>query len=213
MGGTFDPVHNGHVAVARELRVRFSLDEVRLVTACVPPHRSVPAASAAHRYAMVTLATLDADGLISDPQEIEAGGTSFTIDTIGRLKRQFPAANLHFITGIDAFRDIASWKDYRRLLTACHFLVTSRPGTDLELPKLPDEARARVVHLGRGRPATTDPQPPQIFVCEIEPVPVSATDIRRAAARGEPLDAWVPPGVARYIRKLGLYSAADGHAR
>ena len=129
LGGTFDPIHCGHLDVARAAQQALGLDEVWLVPARVPPHRSAPQALGAHRFAMAALAVASEDGLAGVGRRDGSDGPSYTIDTLARLERTgIDADRLCFITGADAFRDIASWKSHAELLARCHFAVVSRPG-------------------------------------------------------------------------------------
>ena len=129
LGGTFDPVHCGHLDVARAARDALGLDEVWLVPARVPPHRTAPHASASHRFAMTALAVADDQRLLVSDLEMESQGPSYTIDTHERLERSgVDASQICFVTGADAFRDIGSWKSHEELLARCRFAVVSRPG-------------------------------------------------------------------------------------
>jgi nicotinate-nucleotide adenylyltransferase len=206
-GGTFDPIHNGHLDVARAARGALGLSEVWVVPARLPPHRSLPVASAVHRFAMAALAIVDDDGLVLSDLEMDTDGPSYTTDTLDRLtKRGIDTRVLCLITGADAFLDIRSWKDYPQLLNRCHFAVVSRPGTSaLTLPSaLPDLA-------GRMEPATPVlPPRPRILLVDAPTAPVSSTDVRRARAAGQSLAGLVPPAVAAYIDRHALYAPRRG---
>src|SRR5690349_1230639 len=128
-GGTFDPVHAGHLDVAQAARRALALDEVWMVPARLPPHRVAPVASAAHRFAMVSLAVQDQDGLLASDLEMETPGPSYTSDTLSRLEQRGVAlSSVFFVIGADAFRDIPAWKDFPAVLGRCHYVVVSRPG-------------------------------------------------------------------------------------
>jgi nicotinate-nucleotide adenylyltransferase len=206
-GGTFDPIHNGHLDVARAARGALGLSEVWVVPARLPPHRSLPVASAAHRFAMAALAIVDDDGLVLSDLEMDTDGPSYTTHTLDRLtERGVDTRVLCLITGADAFLDIRSWKDYPQLLNRCHFAVVSRPGTSaLTLPSaLPDLA-------GRMEPATPVlPPRPRILLVDAPTAPVSSTDVRRARAAGQSLAGLVPPAVAAYIDRHALYAPRRG---
>ena len=206
-GGTFDPIHNGHLDVARAARGALGLSEVWVVPARLPPHRSLPLASAAHRFAMAALAIVDDDGLVLSDLEMDTDGPSYTTHTLDRLtERGVDTRALCLITGADAFLDIRSWKDYPQLLNRCHFAVVSRPGTSaLTLPSaLPDLA-------GRMEPATpVPPSRPRILLDDAPTAPVSSTDVRRARAAGQSLAGLVPPAVAAYIDRHALYAPRRG---
>jgi nicotinate-nucleotide adenylyltransferase len=203
LGGTFDPVHLGHLDVAHAARRALSLDTVWLIPARVPPHRREPQASAAHRFAMVCLAVQDQEGLVASDLEMEADGPSYTADTLTRLGgRGVDLRFAFFILGADAFRDIAAWKDYPAVLDRCHFVVVSRPGASaLTL-------RALLPALGgRMRETPCDvPAEPSILLVDAPTSPVSSTDIRRARSCGEPLEGLLPTGVAAHIARHHLYA-------
>lgn len=201
-GGTFDPIHRGHLDVAHAARLALGLDAVWLIPSRLPPHRAQPHASAAHRFAMVCLAVQDQDGLLACDVEIEAPGPSYTIDTLHRLERRgLNLRSTFFILGADAFRDIAAWKEYPRVLDRSHFVAVSRPGLAAPaLPKvLPGLARRMV-----SCPCELPPQP-SILLVDAETSPISSTDVRRARAAGRPLDDILPPSVASHILRHDLY--------
>lgn len=212
LGGTFDPFHLGHLAVARAARSALSLDEVRIVPAAVPPHRHLPEASAPHRFAMVALGISDEPGLIADDIELTDEEPSYTVATLGRLHaRGFAAGQLFFIAGADAFAEIATWHDYPRLLEGAHFVVVAREGRPAsslsrELPAL--AARMRQVAEPGRRPVTIPGEPSIFLVDEVTPE-ISSTAIRRRAASGAPLDGLVLPRVAGHIARHRLYRPAS----
>lgn len=204
-GGTFDPIHCGHLDVARAARAALSLSELWLVPSRVPPHRSSPSVSAAHRFAMAAVAIADEGGLRLSDIEMEVPGPSYTIETLDRFAalRRVPADRLYFVTGADAFRDIGSWKAYPGVLDRCHFIVISRPGFSSAAVRqaLPDLA-SRFADPG-DRPRST----PGIFLVDAPTAAVSSTEVRRAAAEGKSLEGLVPARVADYIGRQGLYGA------
>ena len=212
LGGTFDPFHNGHLAGAAAARDALGLDRVHVVPAHVPPHRPVrPRASAEHRFAMVALGIADTEGLLADDRELRGGTVSFTSDTLAQLAAEgWHRSQLFFITGADAFAEIATWRQYPALLDQAHFVVISRAGRRAsslraELPALAD--RMRVVPAG-GR---ADPEPgaqPAIWLIDAETPDVSATDIREAVSAGGSIAGLTPPLVERHILRHGLYRPA-----
>lgn len=208
-GGTFDPIHNGHLDVARAARSALGLSEVWVVPARLPPHRSLPVASAAHRFAMAALALAPDDGLVLSDLEMDTDGPSYTTHTLDRLtERGVDTRALCLIVGADAFLDIRSWKDYQQLLDRCHFAVVSRPGTSaLGLPSaLPDLAGRMEV----ATPVPVPPSRPRILLVDAPTAPVSSTDVRRARAAGQSLAGLVPPAVAVYIDRHALYAPRPG---
>jgi nicotinate-nucleotide adenylyltransferase len=205
LGGTFDPVHDGHLAAGRAARAALALDEVRLVPAHVPPHRDVgPRASAAHRFAMAALVALDEPGWTVSDAEIARPGPSFTYDTLQRAHAAgFTPSQIFFITGTDAFAEIATWSRYPAVLDLAHFVVVSRPSTS----RATLEARIPEL-LGRVRPVDgVDAVPGTgLILLEAATPDVSSTAIRSRAAKGFSLAGLVPPRVEQYIRRHGLYA-------
>lgn len=219
-GGSFDPIHRGHLALARAAAERYSLRQVLFVPANVPPHKQKqPLTPFLHRYAMVALATQDdkrfVPSLLESPEfSSERAGTAanYSIDTVRRLKKTLKKADrLFFLIGIDAFRDIAKWREAHALLAECDFVIASRPGFSLRdvAESLPQELRppAAVTRPFHKQPATGDLVLPGVTLHLLEGVNqnVSATVIRTAAAQGKPLARWLEPQVADYIKKHNLY--------
>jgi nicotinate-nucleotide adenylyltransferase len=207
LGGTFDPIHDGHLAAGRAARTALTLDEVRLVPAHVPPHRGVgPHASAPHRFAMAALVALDEPGWTVSDVEIARSGPSFTYDTLLAAQADgLAASQIFFITGADAFAEIATWSRYPAVLDLAHFVVVTRPGTPLETlrRRLPDLAG----RLRRAEAIGTTPGT-GVVLLEAATPDVSSTAIRGRAAQGFSLAGLVPPRVEQYIRRHGLYQPA-----
>jgi nicotinate-nucleotide adenylyltransferase len=234
-GGSFDPIHHGHLALARAAADYYALRQVLFVPADVPPHKQKqPLTAFIHRYAMVALATQDEKRFVASlaeaPEFVElrsagqpgaavtAQGVSrqdranYSIDTVRRLGKTLKKSDkLFFLIGIDAFRDIAKWREARAILAECDFIVASRPGYSLRdvAESLPEALRpsASVTRPFHKQPATGDLVLPGVTLHLLEGVNqnVSATVIRTAAAQGKPLARWLDPRVADYIRKHGLY--------
>ena len=216
-GGSFDPIHRGHLAMAQAAASRYSLRQVLFVPANVPPHKQKqPLTAFIHRYAMVALATQDEQGFVASlleaPEVTAHGGVNYSIDTVRRLKQTFKKSDrLFFLIGIDAFRDIAKWHEARALLAECDFIVTSRPGYSLRdvAESLPEGLRppAAVTRPFHEQPAKGDLVLPGVTLHLLEGIQqnVSATAIRAAAAQGKPLGQWLDPRVADYIKKHRLY--------
>lgn len=203
LGGTFDPIHCGHLDVARAAHHALSLDTVHLVPARVPPHRLAPHASAEHRLAMVTLAAKSADWLRVSDLEMASDAPSYTVDTLDRLSAGGTALDtLHVITGADAFAGILSWKDAEDLLSRCHFVVVSRPGHPA--PSLRQTLPALAARMRQ--PGDYDDRlQPSIFLVDAPTAPVSSTKIRALASTGSSLAGLVPQAVAEYIDRNALY--------
>jgi nicotinate-nucleotide adenylyltransferase len=227
-GGSFDPIHRGHLALAQAAAERFELRQVLFVPANVPPHKQKqPLTAFVHRYAMVALATEDqkqfVPSLLEAPAELRSSGQSkaasatspnYTIDTVRGLKQTLKKADrLFLLIGIDAFRDIAKWHEAKALLAECAFVVASRPGFSLGdvAESLPDGVRPpkAVTKPFQKQTASGDLVLPGVTLHLLEGVQqnVSATVIREAAAQGKPLGRWLDPRVAEYVRKMGLYRA------
>jgi len=229
-GGTFDPIHRGHLALAGAARERFELGRILFVPANIPPHKQKqPTTSYFHRYAMLALATtgekefvpslLESPGVVDirsskGKQNSDAvAGANYSIDTVRRLKQELKKSDrLFFLIGIDAFKDIAKWREAEALFRECEFIVASRPGYSLAdvANALPENLRpaAAVTKPFAKQPAKGDLVLRGVTVHLLEGVqePVSATAIREAVAKKRPLTKFVDPAVAEYIKKEGLYS-------
>jgi len=202
-GGTFDPVHNGHLDVARVARAHMQLDEVWFVPARRPPHRGQPGASAAHRFAMVAMAIAGADGLRVCDVEMEAEGPSYTVETLDRVERLFPVVErpVFFIAGADTFCEIRTWHRYAELLDRSRFIVVSRPGQPVRSLRraLPDLAPRM-----HDTPCI-DGGTPGIFLVDAPTADVSATDARRLLSGGDDTTGRVPSPVVSHAIRHGLY--------
>lgn len=204
LGGTFDPVHLGHLAVGRAAAAALALDDVRLVPSRVPPHRSVgPRASSYHRFAMAALAALGEPGWTVSDMELRRDGPSYSFDTLTALAAEgWAASQIFFLIGADAFADIATWSRYPAVLDLAHFVVVTRPGTTHE------DVRARVPALAPRLVAAGDigtRTASGIVLLAADTPDVSSTDIRARVARGASLTGLVTEPVERYIRRHGLY--------
>jgi nicotinate-nucleotide adenylyltransferase len=205
IGGTFDPVHYGHLDAAEAASRALQLDDVVFVPAHVPPHRSTqPLASAFHRFAMVALAIEGRSGLRVSDAELGRDGPSFTIDTLRAFHQLgIPPAQLFFIVGADAFAEIATWREFPGVLEAASFAVVARPGCRLEdaLGSLP-----AVLRRVRQRPWSLERfDEPGVFPVEAVTRDVSATEVRTRIASGLDISDLVPPPVARHIAAHNLY--------
>lgn len=206
LGGTFDPIHVGHLAAARAAHHALQLDTVRFIPAARPPHRpDSPGAGEYHRVEMVRRAIADVAGWEVSDLEVRRHGPSYTWDTLVSLHALGLASlQIFFITGADAFAEIATWHRYPDVLDAAHFVVITRPGVSL------DVVRERVPSLV---PRMIRPEDvgaadtPRIIPVESNTPDVSATEIRARVAAGEPITHLVPPAVAAYIHEHRLYQA------
>lgn len=209
-GGTFDPIHNGHLKVAAVILEAFALEQMLFVPAFVPPHKRERAISDPyHRYAMIALATQDAPAMLVSSIELEAPARPYTIETLQRLQAEQKNAQLFFIMGADSFVDITSWHEYARLLNEFDLIVAARPGYCQELnltAHLAPRLQAQVVDLRGGqRPSDGMLTAPHIYLTDYLTIDISATEIRKAISEGRAIDDFVPPSVARYIEKHDFY--------
>jgi len=216
LGGTFDPIHCGHLDIGAAAESALGLTEIVVMPANIPPHRPQPIASSYHRFAMVALAIAGRPRWRASDLELNVGATSFTTGTLQRFHDEgFAPGELFFILGADAFAEIETWKDYPAILDRAHFAVVSRPG-------FPAAGLAERVPSLRPRmttPAETATRTrPSIFLIGAATADVSATAIRRRSASGESIAGLVPPAVRQHIEQHDLYSApssrepgADAH--
>lgn len=208
LGGTFDPVHLGHLSAAAAAREALGLDHVLLLPSHVPPHRPQPLASMAHRFGMVALAVDGGEGLLASDIELASTGPSYTSATLRRLHALgHRPSQLFFITGADAFAEIATWRDYPALLEDAQFVVVSRAGRDATSVRhgVPSLA-GRMIDVGdRTAVEALATGETHVFLVNHPTPDVSATTIRARCAAGQPLDGFVPAAVARHIHRHGLY--------
>jgi len=219
-GGTFDPVHKGHIALARAAIERCKLHSVLFVPANIPPHKQQrPLAPYVHRLAMLALATTGekcfVPSLLEAPEEGAAGRKekpNYTIETLRRLKQSLKASDRVFLLiGMDAFADITKWHQAEALFKECAFIVAGRPGYSLAdvANALPEKLRPRaeVTRPFQKQAACGDLVLPGVTIHLLEDLhqPASATAIRAAAAAGKALGRFLDPSVADYIKKTGLY--------
>lgn len=222
-GGTFDPVHRGHIALARAALERYKLHRIHFVPANIPPHKQrQPLTPFVHRFAMLVLATAQEKAFVPSlaeaPEEIETSKkngrdkANYTIDTVRRLRQSLKANDkLFLLIGMDAFADIASWHESEALFRECEFVIAGRPGYFLAdvANALPESLRPRpeIARPFHKQPATGDLVLPGATIHLLGDLhqPASATAIRQAAAAGKPLGRFLDTDVAEYIRKMGLY--------
>lgn len=186
MGGTFDPIHHGHLVAASEVAAAFELDEVLFVPTGIPWQKTAVTESE-HRYLMSVIATASNPRFRVSRVDIDREGPTYTIDTLRDIKAKYPEAELFFITGADAIAQIAAWKDVNEIWPLAKFIAVSRPGHALEIPESPEGAISKL---------------------EIPALAISSTDVRARAVNGKPVWYLVPDGVVQYIAKHGLYKEA-----
>jgi len=205
-GGTFDPIHIGHLRSAQEICEAFHLARLIFVPAAVPPHKPAhPVADADHRVQMVRLAINGNPLFELSDIEIRRQGTSYSIETVSHFRRLLEEqVRLFFIMGADAFCEMETWKDYRRLLTLCDFIVITRPESNpLHASVLATEPFREIDPRRRFR----HPSGSTLYLHEVTPIGVSSTQVRTAVAEGRSIAYLVPQNVANYIEREGLYAA------
>jgi len=216
-GGTFDPIHAGHVRAAKAAARKFRLDQILFVPSGQPPHKVKDRLTPfPHRYAMVTLACTEDPRFVASLLESPTpdGRPRYSVDTVAAARRLLARDDeLFFLIGVDAFLDLPQWKDYRRLLDSVNFIVVSRPGFALaEIAKtIPSSLLGKP--SGRTPPNTLTMRHTSLHVLEGVAMAVASREIREAIAAGRPVTGLVPPLVEEYIRKEGLYRPAPGHRR
>ncbi|MFQ5669665.1 MAG: nicotinate-nucleotide adenylyltransferase [Acidobacteriota bacterium] len=203
-GGTFDPVHSGHLAIAETVRRRLDLDVIRLVPCHQPPHKVLPNLTpGADRLAMIALATQDHPALIPCSLELVRRACSYTIDTLEAMQAAAPGAQLFFLMGMDSFVEIETWKDHERLVANYHLVVVNRPGTPSPGagPGVPAAVRGRMVEGAAG----TEAPGGRVHLLQVEPQEISSSAIRQRARRGQSISGMVSPPVESYIGRCALY--------
>lgn len=196
MGGTFDPIHNGHLVAASEVADRFDLDEVVFVPTSQPWQKSRQVSGAEDRYLMTVVATASNPRFSVSRVDIDRGGLTYTKDTLRDLHTLNPDSELFFITGADALASILSWHDLEELFAMARFVGVSRPGYEL--------GREHLADVLEGLPDDA------LTLLEIPALAISSTDCRRRAAEGRPLWYLMPDGVVQYISKRELYRKTQG---
>jgi nicotinate-nucleotide adenylyltransferase len=190
MGGTFDPVHHGHLVAASEVASVFDLDEVIFVPTGRPWQKTRQLVTEPeHRYLMTVIATASNPRFTVSRVDIDRPGLTYTIDTLHELSEQRPDADLYFITGADALQQILDWKSSDELFALAHFVGVTRPGHRLSTAGLPED---------------------RVSLMEVPAMAISSTDCRARVAKGEPVWYLVPDGVVQYIAKHNLYRQLDG---
>jgi nicotinate-nucleotide adenylyltransferase len=183
LGGTFDPIHLGHLRAAENAREALSLDAVAFVPSGTPPHRPGPLTSALDRYAMVAAATAGHPAFRPSDVEIRRGGLSYTVDTVGEWRTRFPGDTLYLIVGADAFSEMGTWKEPERIFDLCVVAVVSRPG----------ESTVRA------------PRDHRVEWIDGPSLAISSSDVRLRVSAGKSVRYLVPDAVADFVEKRGLY--------
>lgn len=215
-GGSFDPVHRGHLAIAQALLVQFELDEFVFVPAFHAPHKQRKQPTSAYdRYAMLCLVTAAEPGIRVSKMEIEVPERPYSVETLTRLKAQMSGDEIFFVMGADSWMEITTWREWETVLTLTNHIVVTRPGVEIDIRHVTDEIRARIVDTRTSEaftPMTAGiPRPPdggqRIYITNAVSLNISATEIRhkiRSADASWRLD--VPAEVANYIEKYQIYN-------
>ena len=215
-GGTFNPLHMGHLRTAQEVLEEFGLDHIRFIPASNPPHKERhDLVDGAHRFAMLKRAISGNPGFVASDAELKRAGRSYTIDTVSQMVRELESgARCYLIVGLDAFMEIDTWKDYREILKTISLIVMSRPGSSRVFREdgfsgIEAYMKDRISDAYRtdGNPYTFvhDSWQP-IHLCTVTSLDISATSIRRIAGEGRSIRYLVPDAVADYIDDKGLYT-------
>jgi nicotinate-nucleotide adenylyltransferase len=213
-GGTFNPIHRGHVQVARDVLHKFKLTAVQFIPSALPPHKTEGfLASAADRYAMACRALADEPALKVSDIEIQRSGPSYTIDTLRRFMDAQPRdLHLFFMVGLDAFLEIHTWKAYRQLFDLAAFIVMTRPqaaktdqGMEMLTLQFAKERISDAYELSKNRDGLFHPEKQAIYLAPVTPVDISSSRIRDMIREGRSVHQWVAPKVAAYIESKGLY--------
>ncbi len=208
LGGTFDPVHFGHLRIASETAVALKLPEIRLIPSKTPVHRARPGASEAERLAMLRLAVADVPGLTVDERELSRDTPSYTVLTLSALRDEFPQRPLIWLIGIDAFMHINRWYESPRLFELAHFVVLNRPEFAVSQALSPALAEVWQGRLKRSVEALHETTHGSIYLLTVTPQAISATVIRNTIAAGaadSALESLLPAPVLAYIRAHQLY--------
>jgi len=197
MGGTFNPVHNGHLVTAQEALSQFKLDKVIFIPTGNPPHKVEKGiANAEDRYIMTVIATSSNSNFFVSRMEIDRKEKSYTIDTVRQLRKKYGKnSSLYFITGADAILEILTWKNTDEIISLCKFIAATRPGYDM----------TRIEDLRKKLFNSSAASYKKIHIMEIPALSISSTDIRSRVKSSRPIDYLVPEGVSNYILKHGLY--------
>jgi nicotinate-nucleotide adenylyltransferase len=212
-GGTFDPVHLGHLEVARRVLQLFEIEKVLFVPAQIAPHKigrtvTLPI----HRYAMLALATQHDPGLVVSTFELEDADRRFTVDTLAHFQAEFEGCELFFIMGADSWNEVTTWREWERLLGMVNHIVVTRPGYEIDIDHVGPDLGSRVVDLRQVNSVVSAMgKDARIYVTDAAMKDIAATDIRRAARKGEfeKLNTYVPDAVAEYIVKYRIYQGSN----
>ncbi len=202
-GGTFDPIHNGHLHVAKELLFQFPMKEILFIPCFEPVHRQAPIASPEQRLSMCKLALENETQLRVDDREIQRQGKSYMIDTLKSLAKDYPNTPLALIIGADSFETFHTWKSWKNIFNYAHVIIVNRPQSlspqHAELNQMISECTTNDIHQ------LTHESSGLLYFAQIPPSPVSATKLRELASSGKDISACVPKKVLNYIQSNKIY--------
>jgi len=208
-GGTFNPIHKGHVKAAKDVQKTFQLDKILFIPSYIPPHKASPdIASPLHRMKMVELAISPYPRFVPSSIEIDAGGKSYSILTVAKLKEKFLDTSMFFILGVDAFLEIETWRDHEKLLEQCHFVVISRPGYYLRdaIKTVGKEYTERMVWVSDSfKYGKNQNRGHKIFFLSISALNIASKDVREKVKEGKYIGNFVAKTVEKYIWQNKLY--------
>lgn len=213
-GGSFDPVHDGHLTIARKLSEIFALEEFVFIPAFHAPHKKdKKPTSAFHRFAMLALATASEAQIKVSKMEIEAPERPYTVETLTRLKNETADAQIFFVMGADSWQDITTWREWEKVLTTVNVIVVTRPDYEIGFSHVTDEIRDRIVDLRQSSDAKTqsgkdakEETEDRIYITDAVQIDVSATEIRgKIRDAADDWQEFLPTEVIKYIEKYGLY--------
>ena len=206
-GGSFDPVHDGHIAIANALFKAFDLDRFVFIPAFHAPHKpDRKPRSGYHRFAMLALATEDFDAIEVSTLELDQPERPYTVETLGRITKLFPDDRIFFVMGADSWMDITTWREWETVMIMSDHIVVTRPGVEIGFDHVTDEIRRRIVDV-RGESGFRLPDQHSIFITDAVNLDVSSSEIRDRIREGG-AGRWseLPPSVAKYIEKYELYT-------
>jgi nicotinate-nucleotide adenylyltransferase len=203
IGGTFDPIHLGHVSLAKQVLEKCNLQSIRFIPCGIPPHRAQPIASSKERLNMLNLSIKNYSEFVADDCEIKRQGITRTIDTVRFLREQFPENSINFIMAYDAFLNFNTWYEYKSILDYSNIIVTNRPGIELYLND--DLKELLNLHYQKDIELIHEKQYGNIFIITINPLPISASSIRNKIANKEDISKLISKEVYDYIKEKHLY--------
>lgn len=204
LGGTFDPIHNGHINCAKHIANYLSLDDIRLLPCHIPPHKSQTSATSSQRKKMVELACNNEALLSVDARELTKASTSYTIETLLNYQQELPETTLYFIIGMDSLNTFTQWSRWQKILTLCHIVVCTRPGYQPEFSR-DQQSEVLAPFITKDIEQTLVKKSGCILLTPEDNTDISSTQIRQLQQNQQAIEHLVPACVAKYIKKEQLY--------